>query len=142
MSSGMDAHHKEQQEQKIPYCNFLLAGKLTTTARRPEGGPHQGEAHITVCVLVSKAPEGARLSQLGDGHKELFRILPDTGDVIRLQPLFKHIHGEQLNHVRERDDTLFRIGIEQGPVSDMLFRPEEVHGASGIWKSLQPVGER
>ena len=84
------------------------------------------------------APEGTRFAQFGDGRKEFARIDAAARGVIGFKPFFEHIKREKPDQVRKRDDALFRGSIEPGPVSDVLFRPEEVHGASGIGKALKP----
>jgi len=86
----------------------------------------------------SHSPEGTRFAQFGDDRKEFARIDAAARGVIWLEPLLEHIPGEQFDQVREGDHALFRSAIEPGPVSDVLFRPEEVHGASGIGKALKP----
>jgi hypothetical protein len=87
----------------------------------------------------SVTPEGSRLGHFGNGREELTRILINSRDVIRFKPFSKHVKGKKLDHVRERDDALFSSRVEPGPSPDVLFRPEEVHGASGIGKPLHPL---
>ena len=72
------------------------------------------------------------------------RIHPHTDhcDVIGFKPLFKHSPGENLDHSLQGHYALVRGGIEPGPAANVLFRPEEVHGASGNKEAGQPLGER
>ena len=86
----------------------------------------------------SHSPEGTRFAQFGDGREEFACIGATARGVIGFKPFFEHIKREKPDQVRKRDDALFRGSIEPGPVSDVLFRPEEVHGASGIGKALKP----
>ena len=102
---------------------------------------------ISVCSLLIAArtlhaPEGARFAQFGDGRKEFARVGATARGVIGFKPFFEHVKREQPDQVRERDDALFRSGIEPGPVSDVLFRPEEVHGTSAIGKVFEPFPKR
>ena len=85
------------------------------------------------------APEGFVPGHFGDRREKFTRILTHSRDVVGFKPLFKHIQGKKPDYIRERDDALFRCGIEPGPAPDVLFRPEEVHGASGIGKPLHPL---
>ena len=58
--------------------------------------------------------------------------------IIRLQPPAKEFTREYLYQIIQGNDSLLVTGIELGPIPDMLFRPEEIHGASGIRKVFVP----
>jgi len=61
------------------------------------------------------------------------------GKVIRVQAPAKKLAGKELDQIRQWDDAIFGGGIKEGPVMKVFFRPEEVHGASGITDFLVPV---
>jgi hypothetical protein len=46
-----------------------------------------------------------------------------------------------MDYVLKRENALFSRRIIVFPISNVLFRPEEVHRASRIGKSLHPFGE-
>ena len=86
------------------------------------------------------------LSSFFEDYEEEVQSIMDEGDIITrtaatgLTPSFnlEWVHGQTSPLVFKWKDTLFSCGIVARPVSNMLFRPEEVHGASGIWKALHP----
>jgi hypothetical protein len=43
---------------------------------------------------------------------------------------------------RQFDNSFFSARFETAPLTDVLFRPEEIHGASAIGKVLEPFPER
>jgi len=64
------------------------------------------------------------------------------GDPITVEASAKVDTREEFDEVWKREDTLRGGRIEPGPVSNMLFRPEEVHRASGIGRIFKPFPER
>jgi hypothetical protein len=64
------------------------------------------------------------------------------GDIVLIHPPFEIGTGKKLQHIGKRRYPFpgsFGIG---GPVANMLFRPEEIHGASGIAWIFKPSPER
>ncbi len=47
-----------------------------------------------------------------------------------------------MNHVGQRNYTFFGSSFKTTPVPYMLFRPEEIHVTSGIWKVIEPLPKR
>ena len=46
-----------------------------------------------------------------------------------------------MDQIRQPDNPFFSSLVKVGPISNMLFRPEDVHGASGIGDVVEPLGE-
>jgi len=61
------------------------------------------------------------------------------GKVIRVQAPAKKLAGKELDQVRQWNDAIFGGGIKADPVTKVFFRPEEVHGASGIADVFVPI---
>jgi hypothetical protein len=83
-------------------------------------------------------PERSRLSNLSKLGHPFFSILLAVRKVIRLQAPAKVFTREYLYQGIQGNDSPFVTRIELGPIADMLFRPEEIHGASGIRKVFVP----
>ena len=87
-------------------------------------------------------PEGAGLSDLCHGGYHFSGVFLSARDPIEIHSSAEVRPGKKLYEVEERNDPVHCRGIEPGPVSYVLFRPEEVHGASGIRSVLEPLPER
>lgn len=87
-------------------------------------------------------PEGAGLSDLCHGGYHFSNVFLSARDPIEIHSSAEVWPGKKLYEVEERNDPVHCRGIEPGPVSYVLFRPEEVHGASGIRSVLEPLPER
>jgi hypothetical protein len=109
---------------------------------------HQGRGRFwEACLARGLAQSGGAcrpelFPHAGDGGNKLPNILLETGNVIRIQSFCKQIAGKQFQQHRQLQDTLFRACPEAAPSFHMLFRPKEVHCASGIWQIFEPVPER
>jgi hypothetical protein len=64
-----------------------------------------------------------------------------VGDIILIHPPLKVRSGKKFDHIRKRGNALISPFDKGGPVANMLFRPEEVHGASGIARIFKPFPE-
>ena len=60
------------------------------------------------------------------------------GDIILIHTAFEIGSGEKFDHVRQRRYAFITILRKRSPIANMLFRPEEVHGASGIPDVIKP----
>jgi hypothetical protein len=65
-----------------------------------------------------------------------------VGNIIRVQASPEKIPGKGLGHIRQRDDPCLGAGLKTTPVANILFRPEEIHGASGIGNIFEPFSKR
>ncbi len=84
-------------------------------------------------------PKGTCLPDLFQGCEQ-FRPVPESlGKVIGLQPPAKILAREKLDQVRQWNDAIFGGRIKADPVTNVFFRPEEVHGASGITDVFVPI---
>ena len=83
-------------------------------------------------------PERSHLSNLFKLAHPFFSILLAARKIIRLQAPAKVFTREYLYQIIQGNDSPFVTGIELGPIADMLFRPEEIHGASGIREVFVP----
>ena len=83
-------------------------------------------------------PERSRLSNLFQLAHPFFPILLAVRKIIRLQAPAKVFTREYLYQIIQGNDSPFVTRIELGPIPDMLFRPEEIHGASGIREVFVP----
>jgi hypothetical protein len=82
--------------------------------------------------MRSRFPKRPRLSQFCYVGEKLLQILFAVGNIIGVEPPAEEIAGEYFQQARQGEDTLLRSGIKLRPVFDVLFRPEEIHGASGM----------
>jgi hypothetical protein len=62
--------------------------------------------------------------------------------IVRLQTFSKKVAGKSTNQVSKLNDPFFGARLETTPVANVLFRPEEIHGASGIGEIVEPFPER
>jgi hypothetical protein len=92
-------------------------------------------------TLFGLFPERAGFSDLYHGGYHFSGVFLFVRDPIEIHPSAEVRPGKKLYKVEERNDPLRCGGIEPGPVSYVLFRPEEVHGASGIGTVLEPLPE-
>jgi hypothetical protein len=60
-------------------------------------------------------------------------------NVIRVQTSGKEAAGSELDHIRQRDDAIICSMLKTAPVVNMFFRPEEIHGASGVREVAEPI---
>ena len=64
-----------------------------------------------------------------------------AGNIIRGKTFLEKIPRKQSEYVGKRNDASGGGGIKPAPATDVLFRPEEIHGASGMGETAQPLGE-
>jgi hypothetical protein len=88
-----------------------------------------------------RRPESPGLGNFSQIAQKFPQVVAATRHVIRVRPSPEHIPGEDPGYCLQGQYALGRGGIEPGPVADVLFRPEEVHGASGKGQARQPLGE-
>jgi len=65
-----------------------------------------------------------------------------VGNIIRVQASPEKVDGKSLRHIKQRNNPFFSARLESAPVVNMLFRPEEIHGASGIGSVFEPFSKR
>jgi len=87
-------------------------------------------------------PERTGLPDPCHGGHHFSGVLTTFGNPVQVHSPAEVRPRKELHEVQERDDSLRCGGIEPGPISDVLFRPEEVHGTSGTGKILEPLPER
>jgi len=105
-----------------------------------EGGARGGEKPLS--SRRRQFPERVSFGKFRDDAHELAHVLWVARYVVGVYPSAKELAGEDLDEIGEGDDSAFGSGIKAGPVANVFFRPEEVHGASGEGERLEPVGER
>lgn len=86
-------------------------------------------------------PERPGLSDLVERLHHFPGVLPAVRDVVRVEAAAEVGPGEELHEVFQGNDPIFGRGVEASPVSNVFFRPEEVHGASGKGGVLEPLPE-
>jgi hypothetical protein len=84
-------------------------------------------------------PKGTRLPDLLEDCYHLGPILHPLGKIVRVQAPAKIFDGKNLDQIKQWNDPFFGARIKLVPVPNMLFRPEEVHGTSGITKIFEPL---
>ncbi len=87
-------------------------------------------------------PEGADLPYLSNGGNEFPYILLIIGDIIRVQPPGEQATRKNFYQSRQLNNPFLGTRFETAPVTDVLFRPEEVHGTSAIGKIFEPFPKR
>ena len=65
-----------------------------------------------------------------------------AGDIIRFQPPGKSISRKNFDQSRQINNPFFSTRFETAPIANVLFRPEEVHGASAIGPVFGPFPKR
>jgi hypothetical protein len=90
-------------------------------------------------TLFGFFPERTGLSDLYQGRYHLSGVFLSPRNPIEIHSSAVVRSRKKLYKVKERNDPFRCGGIEPGPVSYVLFRPEEVHGASGIRSVLEPL---
>ena len=98
-----------------------------------------GSKGLFLLFLLRRLPEGAHVLQRPD---KFLQIVVHARSVIGLRAPGEKVHGKKPGDVGQLVDAGFGAGFKAAPVADMLFRPEEVHGASGIGKVVEPIPER
>lgn len=61
--------------------------------------------------------------------------------VVRIQSPGKQLARKETGHRGQWVDAFFGAWLIAAPFAGMLFRPEEIHGASGIGQIVEPVSE-
>jgi len=89
-----------------------------------------------------RQPEREDLSYLADRGDEFPQILLKMGKIIGVQPPGEQIDRKNFGQRRQFNDPFFSARFESAPVTDVLFRPEEVHGASAIGPVFGPFPKR
>jgi hypothetical protein len=92
-------------------------------------------------ILFWLFPERTGLSDLYHNGYHFSGVFLLARDPIEIHPSAEVRPGKKLYKVEERNDPFRCGGIEPSPVSYVLFRPEEIHGASGIRSVLKPLPE-
>jgi hypothetical protein len=98
----------------------------------PHGAGKQG-------LWLGPLPERAGLANLYEYSFHLAAILSTVGNPIRVQPPAKIVTGKEFDQVNKGDNPLGRGRIKAGPIPNVLFRPEEVHGTSGMGNIFCPL---
>ena len=101
--------------------------------RRPRGS--RGRYGFTGCQKGPVFPISLMVATISA------RILPAAGNPVGIQTPAEVVAGEQLDQIGQRDDSLFCARGEAVPVPNVLFRPEEIHRASGIGDVSEPLPE-
>ena len=92
--------------------------------------------HIIGYPVVPCLPH---LNQLIDESTPVLSIM---GDIVRIQTSAEKINGEPRDKISQRDDPAFFFFIKTSPVSQMFFRPEEMHRTSGEGHVFHPFQDR
>jgi len=64
------------------------------------------------------------------------------GKIIRVRSLGVSINRKKFSKSRQFKDAFFGTRFEPAPVTNVVSRPEEVHGASGIGNVVEPLPKR
>ena len=118
---------------------------------RPPGAPRRRRPELR--RLVPGCHDGRARSERGYPERAAARHLPEPldeprevarrgRDVVATAPLAMARRAHDAHHVPERQQGRSRVGLEPRPASCVLFRPEEVHPASGVRPVPPPLPER
>jgi len=72
-------------------------------------------------------------------HGHLTAVVPHFGYIIRVHTSAKIISGKEFDQIRQGNNPASLVRFKLGPITKMFFRPEESHGASGVWNVLEPI---
>lgn len=106
----------------------------------------QRDCFIRVAVWLKpsffrSAPERPCSAHFFERRDHFQSVLPAARHPVGVQALAKIAARKKLQHVVQREDSLFCAGLELRPGSNVLFRPEEIHCASRVWKVVSPLME-
>jgi hypothetical protein len=87
-------------------------------------------------------PEGTGFADFLHDLDHLFSIFEHVGDIILIHAPFEVGPGEKLDHIGQGCDSFLAAFGKGIPMANMLFRPEEVHGASGVSWIFKPFPKR
>ncbi len=90
-------------------------------------------------LLLGRMPKRTHTFQHPD---QLRHIFCHAGHVISVQPPGKQFERKKPDHTGQGIDAGLSARFKIVPVFNMLFRPEEIHGTSGIGKIIKPISER
>ena len=106
---------------------------------------HSGPGSASPCSRrrswLDRLPEWAGLPDLLHGCDHLEGVFLAAGNPIGIQAPAKVVAGKECDQIRQRNDSFLGVFVEAIPVSNVLFRPEEIHGASGKGDVLEPLPE-
>jgi len=92
--------------------------------------------------LSRQRPERTCLAYLYEGRPEPGSILLNVRNIIGIQAPGKKITRKKFKQSRHFKDTFFGAWFETAPVTNVLFRPEEIHGTSAITRVFPPFPQR
>jgi hypothetical protein len=75
------------------------------------------------------------------GFDEFSQVFLHMRGVVGVQPLGEHPARKETDNRGQFVDALFGTRLKASPIADMLFRPEEIHGASGVGQIVEPLFE-
>jgi hypothetical protein len=84
-------------------------------------------------------PEG---TSFFEAAYHLHHIFLHVGHIICVQASSEKVARKSFRHIKQRNDPFFGARFETAPFMNMLFRPEEIHGTSGIGQVFEPLPER
>ena len=68
-------------------------------------------------------------------------VFAHVGDIIRVETPPEKVSRKGLGHIEQRYDPFLSPRLETAPLANILLRPEEIHGASGIGDVFEPVSK-
>jgi hypothetical protein len=107
----------------------------------PSWCPHGGMRIFTKLSRLPfrRCPEGAGLPDFCQCSDQLTSIFPNVGNPILIQPPAKIVARKEIDQVRQGEYALLGRWVKSRPVSNVLFRPEEVHSTSGKGGIFSPL---
>jgi hypothetical protein len=90
---------------------------------------------------LDRLPEGAGLPDLLHRCDHLEGVFPAAGNPIGVQAPAKVVAGKERDQISQRNDSLLGAFVEAIPVPNVLFLPEEIHGASSKGNVLESLPE-
>jgi hypothetical protein len=99
-------------------------------------------------VVIARAlrfwllPKGTGLPNLFQSRENFGPVLKSLGEIVRLQAPFEVLAGKNPEQIVQWNNAVPGGRIEIDPIANVFFRPEEIHGASGIAEILIPSPER
>lgn len=88
------------------------------------------------------APKGPGLAQSAEIRDQFPSVLFPPGKPVRIETSGEESSRDRLERVVDRNNSVFRARLEIGPISHMLFRPEDVHAASSEGQITEPIPVR
>ena len=90
---------------------------------------------------VWRQPEGPCFPYFFQGRKKFCKVFTLSDKIVGIKASFKKLNGKQFVQPFQGYNSIPGFRVKPGPVCQVFFRPEEMHGTSGKWHFGHPFGK-